>query len=165
MMKRAVNILGLSATIIAIIFTGGTSVAENQSGESQLNQDKFEKSPLNHLRADKNWRKEKFTEKLNLTSLQQEQVENIRSEYHPQIRSLRENIRSERQKLAEMMKNNQSEDDLRSQHAKIMDLDQQIHSLRFDSMLAIREVLTEQQRQQWAELMQEHKSRHRGKFR
>jgi Spy/CpxP family protein refolding chaperone len=162
-MKRAMNFLGLSATMIAIMFTGGTSVAENQLGESQLNQDKSENYPL--IKADKNWRKQKFTEKLNLTSLQQAQVENIRSEYHPQIRSLRENIRSERQKLAEMMNNNESEDNLRSQHTKIINLDQQIHNLRFESMLAIREVLTEQQRQQWAELMQEHKSRHRGKFR
>jgi Spy/CpxP family protein refolding chaperone len=77
---------------------------------------------------------------------------------------LREDISSERQKLADLMKTDDSTSILRSQHQKIIDLDQKMHNLRFEVMLEMREVLTMEQRQQWAESMQELKANRRARF-
>lgn len=93
--------------------------------------------------------------KLNLTTTQQNQIQNIKQKYQPEMSTLREQIETERDKLATMMQNNQSEANLRSQHQKIISLDQKIHNLRFESMLEMRNVLTPEQRQEFSELMNE----------
>lgn len=166
-MKKIINFWGITATVASINLGGNVLLAsETQLVEQQITPS--QSYPLIHLRADQNWgraQKGRFTEKLNLTSKQQAQVQNIRSQYQPKINSLKDNLRSERQKLAEMMKTNQPYDKLRSQHQKIMALDQQIHNLRFESMLEMREILTQQQRQEWAELMQEFRTGRRNRFR
>ncbi|RMD70652.1 MAG: hypothetical protein D6822_03850 [Cyanobacteria bacterium J149] len=64
-----------------------------------------------------------------------------------------------------MMRNNQSESQLRSQHQKIVTLDQQIHNLRFESMLEMRAVLTPEQRQEWANMMADRKMSRQGQNR
>ena len=166
-MKKIIHFLGISATLVTMGFVGNVLALEANLPQQQSNLVSQNNSNM-HLRADKNWRRErrqKFIEKLNLTSEQQTQVQNIRSQYRPQIQNLRENIRSERQKLADMIKTNDSYDNLRSQHERIIDLDQQIHSLRFESMLEMREVLTQEQIAQWADLMQERRANRRGQFR
>lgn len=93
--------------------------------------------------------------RLNLTTTQQNQMQTIKQKYQPEMSTLREQIETERQKLATMMQNNQSEANLRSQHQKIISLDQKIHNLRFESMLEMRNVLTPEQRQEFRQLMNE----------
>jgi len=93
--------------------------------------------------------------RLNLTTTQQNQMQSIKQKYQPEMSTLREQIETEREKLATMMQNNQSETNLRSQHQKIISLDQKIHNLRFESMLEMRNVLTPEQRQEFSELMNE----------
>ena len=86
-------------------------------------------------------------------------MQTIKSKYQPQIQTLREDISSEREKLAQMMVNNESTSNLRSQHQKILNLDQKMHNLRFEIMLEMREVLSAEQRQKWAESMENLKAR------
>lgn len=99
-----------------------------------------------------------FWQKLNLTNEQQKQMRVVKEKYKPQMSSLREQIQAEREKLATMMQGNQSESSLRSQHQKIVNLDQQIHNLRFESMLEMRSVLTMEQRQQFADMMDDRRA-------
>jgi len=106
---------------------------------------------------------EKLIEKLNLTADQRNKMAQIRSKYQPQFNSLRQQIRTERDTLSQMMRNNQSDTQMRSQHQKIVSLNQKIHNLRFESMLEMRNVLTPEQRQEWANMMGEGRmSRGRG---
>lgn len=98
---------------------------------------------------------ERLMGKLNLTNEQRNKMSDIRKKYEPQFSSLNEQLRNERETLREMMRTNQGENQLRSQHQKIVSLNQQIQSLRFESMLEMREVLTPEQRQEWANMMGE----------
>ena len=70
-------------------------------------------------------------------------------------------MRSKRQKLQEMMAGTATEKEIRSQHQQVVQLDQKMDNLRFESMLETRQVLTPEQRRQFAQLME----RHRGQFR
>lgn len=99
-----------------------------------------------------------FMEKLNLTTEQQQKMQSIRTKYQPQMDDIREEIRTEREKLRQMMTNNDSPDNLRSQHNKIASLNQRMGDLRFQSMLEMREVLTSEQRQQWNQMMEDKKA-------
>ena len=92
-------------------------------------------------------------------------MQEIRSKYKPQVEGLRENITGERSKLSQMMQENRSESELRRQHQKIVDIDRKIHNLRFEIMLEMREILTTEQRQKWAESMAEIQANRRGRFR
>ena len=98
---------------------------------------------------------EKLVERLNLTTEQRNQMAQIRNKYQPQFNNLTEQIRNERNTLSQMMRNNQDEAKMRSQHQKIVSLDQKIHNLRFESMLEMRNVLTPEQREEWASMMGE----------
>lgn len=98
-------------------------------------------------------RKDRLMEQLNLSSEQKQQMDAIRAKYQSQFESLASEIRAERTALNEMMRNNQSENNLRSQHQKITSLNQRMADLRFNSMLEMRAVLNPEQRQQWGEMM------------
>jgi len=96
---------------------------------------------------------DRLMERLNLTAEQQKQMESIRNKYQPQMTSLREQITVERDKMSTMLKNNDSQNNLRSQHQKISTMQEKMNNLRFESMLETREILTPQQRQQFSENM------------
>lgn len=106
---------------------------------------------------------DKLMEKLNLSAEQQQQIESIRSKYQPEIDNVKEQMQSEREKMSAMMKNNESQDNLRSQHQEIVALQQKMNNLRFESLLETREVLTLEQRQQFSQMMSERSSNWRGK--
>lgn len=108
---------------------------------------------------------ERLMKKLNLTSEQRNKIADIRSKYQPKFDSLNEQIRNEREILGEMMRTNQGENQMRSQHQKIVSLSQQIQNLRFESMLEMREVLTPEQRQEWANMMGKGRMSHGGRNR
>jgi Spy/CpxP family protein refolding chaperone len=97
----------------------------------------------------------RLLEQLNLTSEQQEVITQIQQKYAEQITQSKNTLRAERDKLQEMMTGNESTANIRSQHEKVVNLDRQLHNLRFESMLEMREVLTPEQRQQFASIMDE----------
>lgn len=100
---------------------------------------------------------DKLMEKLNLTTQQQQQMQSIRTKYQPEMDNIQEQMRGEREKMSTMMRNNESQNNLRSQHQKVSALQQKMNNLRFESMLETREILNTQQRQQFAEMMGERK--------
>jgi Spy/CpxP family protein refolding chaperone len=99
----------------------------------------------------------KLMEQLNLSDAQKQQMSAIRQKYQGQTQQLQDKIRSERQKLQDMMAGTASEAAIRSQHQQVNQLSQQMHNLRFESMLEMRQVLTPEQRRQFAQLMQQHR--------
>ena len=92
---------------------------------------------------------------LNLSEEQQNQLQTIRTDYQPRLIEQREQTAQAHQTLREMMQNNTSTEELRNQHEQVQALRQEMANLRFESMLEMREVLTPEQREQFAELMQE----------
>lgn len=106
-------------------------------------------------------KKDKLMEKLNLTSQQQQQMESIRSKYEPQINSIRQQMRTEREKMSTMMANSESQNSLRAQHQSITALNQKMQNLRFESMLEMQQILTPQQRQQFSQMMGERRGNNR----
>ncbi len=104
---------------------------------------------------------EKLIEELNLNDNQVQQLNAIRQKYRPQMQQLREQMQATRQELSQMMQGNTSTTDLRKKHQQVIDLDQKLHNLRFENMLAIREILTPEQRRQFAQLMEQRRANRR----
>ncbi|MBR8826364.1 MAG: Spy/CpxP family protein refolding chaperone [Gomphosphaeria aponina SAG 52.96 = DSM 107014] len=100
---------------------------------------------------------DRLLEQLNLTEEQKQQMEAIRQKYQEQISQNMENLRLAQQELQQMMTATNSNDSLRAQHQEILQLRQEVDTLRFESMLELREVLTPEQRHQFASMMQQHR--------
>ena len=103
----------------------------------------------------------RLMEQLNLSKEQKQQISTIRQKYQRQTQQLREEIRSERQKLQDMMAGTATEAEIRRQHPQVAQLNQTIHNLHFEGMLQTRQVLTPEQRRQFAQLMQQRRGQSR----
>ena len=99
-------------------------------------------------------RKEYFNifERLNLTVEQQQQIKQIHHQYKQQIRRKRNSLAKLQQQLSDMMVGTEPVESLRAKNQQVVLLRQEISTLRFESMLATREILTPQQRQKFREL-------------
>lgn len=100
-----------------------------------------------------------WIEQLKLTPEQQQKIEQIRTQSKPQFDQLREKMRQVHQELEQLMIGTASDNDIRAKHRQVLELKQQMAELRFEQMLAMRAVLTPEQRQQWATLMQQRKQK------
>ena len=109
--------------------------------------------------------KEQFTEQLNLSESQTQQLEAIRQKYWGQMEQLRKKIQPQKQELQNLMAGTADASAIRNQHAQLLSLRQQLGNLRFESMLEMREVLTPEQRRQFAQMMQQHRQQSRNRFR
>lgn len=98
---------------------------------------------------------DRWIEQLNLTADQQQQIAQIREQSQGELDSLQEQTREARDRMRELMSANASDGDLRNQHRQMQELHQRMGDLRFEQMLKIRGVLTEQQRQELSTQMQE----------
>ncbi|MCT7955006.1 Spy/CpxP family protein refolding chaperone [Laspinema palackyanum] len=99
--------------------------------------------------------KEGWLEQLNLTEQQQQEIQAIRDRYETQMQATRDQMRQNMERMGQMMGGNTSDNELRNQHNQILQARQQMGQMQFEQMLAIRNVLTPEQRQQFAQLMQE----------
>ena len=95
----------------------------------------------------------KFQE-LNLTPEQTQQIQTIESRYEDQMAQRKQAVRQAKQELVDLMAGTASESQVREKYRQVEALKQQVADIRFDSMLAMREVLTPEQRRQFAEGMQ-----------
>ena len=92
-------------------------------------------------------------QQLNLTVEQQQQIRQIHLSYRQQIRHKKNNIAQLQQQLSEMMVGTEPVELLRAKNKKLSILRQELGALRFESMLAIRKILTPQQRLKYKELV------------
>ncbi|MEL4894032.1 Spy/CpxP family protein refolding chaperone [Crocosphaera sp. Alani8] len=100
-----------------------------------------------------------FQQVLNLSDAQMQQLGAVRQKYRPQMQRLREQMQVKAQELNQMMQGNVSENELRRKHNEIVSVRQQMGNLRFESMLEMRNVLTTEQRQKLAQLLQQRRQR------
>jgi len=106
-------------------------------------------------------RRQRWIEKLNLSQEQKNQIAEIREKYRDRISPLREKYKSARQELRTMLNGTARDAQIRAKHREVVRLRQQLENLRFDSTLEMRNVMTVEQRQEFAKLMEERRQRHR----
>lgn len=94
-------------------------------------------------------------EKLNLTADQKQKIQAIRNQYKDQMAQRRETMRKSQQELMNLMSGTASENQIREKHRQVLAQGQQMAELQFDIMLAMRQVLTPEQRRQLAQMMQQ----------
>lgn len=96
-----------------------------------------------------------WVDELNLSAEQTEQIRTIRDQTRTDTTELRQQLRAAHQEMQTLMANDASADQLRNQHQEVQDLMQQLGDEHFDAMLAVRDVLTPEQRAQLTELQQQ----------
>jgi protein CpxP len=95
-------------------------------------------------------------DKLNLSADQKQKMQAVRTRYKDQISQQMQAVRQAGQELQTMMSSTTTNDtQMREQNTKIIGLRQKLEDVQFESMLAMREVLTPEQRSQLAQLMQQ----------
>jgi Spy/CpxP family protein refolding chaperone len=142
-----------SLIAVTILSLGSAAVLTNPNDLSAQAQPDF---PLAQ-RGDRN----RLVQELNLSQDQVQRLEAIRQQYKDRITQQKQALSQAQQELRTLMAGTGSANDIRSKYNQVKGLRQQLADTRFESMLAMREVLNPQQRQRFVELMQNR----RGKFR
>lgn len=152
MMLNKFSRLLLGATLVVFAFNPEKSWAKPMIMENEISQIQYlaQNTPP---KTEDEWGNRRLLTKLNLTTEQKDQIKKIQEKYKPQMKEVYSNLSLERNKLSEMMGSNQSVDSIRTQHQKVVALDQKAHNLRFESMLEIRSTLTPEQRKEFAMTM------------
>ena len=95
-------------------------------------------------------------DQLNLSAEQKQKMQGVRDRYKEQVSQRMQAVRQARQELETMMSGTTANvSQIRDKHRQIMGLTQQLQELRFENTLAMREVLTPEQRTQLSQLMQQ----------
>ena len=95
-------------------------------------------------------------DKLNLSADQKQKMQAVRDRYKDQVSQRMQAVRQARQELETMMSGTTANvSQIRDKHRQIIGLTQQLQELRFENTLAMREVLTPEQRTQLSQLMQQ----------
>jgi Spy/CpxP family protein refolding chaperone len=97
----------------------------------------------------------KWINQLNLTQEQKQKLQAIQSTYKNEIFQRQQAVNQANKELREMMVSNASADKIRRKHTQVQQLRQQLEETRLNSMLAMRDVLTSEQRSKLAQLMQQ----------
>ncbi len=111
---------------------------------------------------DQHW--DRFLQQLNLTPDQAQKVQAIRDQYNLDLAQRRQALKQAKQELQDLMVSTASEDQVREKHSQVETLEQQLRSVGFEQMLAIRQVLTPEQRTQAAEIIQKRQEDFRNRF-
>jgi Spy/CpxP family protein refolding chaperone len=98
-------------------------------------------------------------QKLNLTPDQKSKMQALRKEKQNQTESLKTEIDAKRDAFHALMKSDASEAEIRKAHAALQALHQKMADLNFENLLAIRAILTPEQRKE----MQAHMSEQGGR--
>ena len=96
----------------------------------------------------------KVLKQLNLSSEQLQKLKAIRDRDLPKIKELAEQSRQANKELRDLLAGTESSDVIRAKHNQVLNLQQELRKLHFERMLAMREILTPQQRSQLNEIMQ-----------
>ena len=93
-------------------------------------------------------------QQLNLSSSQKQKIEQIHNRYKQQIRKKKHNLSLLQKQLSDLMVGTESVESIRAKNQQLVNLRHEIGELRFESMLATREILTPQQRLKFREIIE-----------
>jgi len=124
----------------------------------------FSDTPWLAQREARGGRGERWLQQLDLSPQQQQQLSAIRQKYKSQIDALRQQLRANQAELRQLMASDMDNTaSIRAKHDQITGLRQQLDQLRFESMLESRDILSPEQRQQLAQLMNSRRAKWQNK--
>lgn len=98
---------------------------------------------------------ERVMERLNLSAEQRQQLQSIRQKYAGQTEKLETDLRTQQGELRQLMGGAADKETIRKKHNQVTQIRQKLGDLRFEMMLENREILTPQQRQEFAQMAEE----------
>ena len=108
--------------------------------------------------------RDSFLQELNLTPQQMQQMRAMQARYKPQISQRAQAMRQAKQELASLISSTTaSTSQITAKNQQVEQLAQQIRQLKFESMMAMREIMTPEQRTKFAQLMQQRRQNHQNR--
>jgi Spy/CpxP family protein refolding chaperone len=98
----------------------------------------------------------RWIDQLNLRSDQARRIEAIQDRYRDRIEERRRTMQQALETLRNLMAGDTTTQTIRGQYRQVESLRQELAELQFERVLAIREVLTPQQRSQLVQIMEQH---------
>lgn len=102
---------------------------------------------------------DKLIQKLDLTPEQSTQVNTIQEESKQTAETLKQQMRSQHEKMKSLLVSEANEAEIRTQYQETQKLHQQLSNNRFETILKLREVLSTEQKAKLTELMEKHRGR------
>ncbi|MCA6553472.1 MAG: Spy/CpxP family protein refolding chaperone [Pseudanabaena sp.] len=99
----------------------------------------------------------KVLKQLNLTLEQLQKLKAVRDRDQKQIRELGQKLRQTNKELQDLLAGNEGSDVIRAKHKQVIELQRELQNKHFERMLAMREVLTPQQRRQLKDIMEKNR--------
>ena len=143
MLRRRISVLAL----ILLSAGGALTLARPRIQWSQLDAQAQQSPPVHSQR-------QGLIQELNMTPAQIRQMQAIRKQYKDQIAQRAAQLRQAQRELQVLIASTDSGDKVRQKHDQVKALQQQLGDLRFESMLATRQVLNPDQRRKFVERMQ-----------
>lgn len=100
----------------------------------------------------------RMLKQLNLSTEQLQKLKEIRDRDLTRIRELAQQSRQANTELRDLLAGSESSDVIRAKHNQALNLQQELRKQHFERMLAMREILTPQQRSKLNEIMQKDRS-------
>jgi periplasmic protein CpxP/Spy len=149
---RSLLVLGAVSSIL-IPLSNHIAVAQNNQSSIIRQQPRLiAQEPPEGGRGYGSKQRKDFMKDLNLSSEQQTKIKAIRDQNKQDTQGLREQLKTLHQQMKSLGVNS-TDDQLRQQHEQVKNLRQQLEDKRFEEMLAIRKVLTPEQRAKLAQKM------------
>ena len=98
--------------------------------------------------------KPRWIQELNLSQDQVDKIKEIRDRYQDQILERKQAYNQAIQELRSLISSTASKEIIRAKHQQVQSIKQQLEKLNFDSIMAIREILTPDQLRQFDDLLQ-----------
>lgn len=153
----------LSLTFISAIIINNSWKLVNAAPLPQADY-RFESSPEKVILADnsleivKQSEPQNLLQQLNLTAEQRQKINQIHQKYKQQMSKKRHALALLQQQLSDMMVGTEAIESIRNKNQQLVNLRQEIGALRFETMLATREILTLQQRKKFRTLVESQES-------
>ncbi|MCY7333085.1 MAG: Spy/CpxP family protein refolding chaperone [Pseudanabaena sp. CAN_BIN31] len=104
----------------------------------------------------------KVLKQLNLSTEQLQKLKAIRDRDLARIRELSQQSRQANKELRDLLAGTENSDVIRAKQTQVLALQQELQNKHFEQMLAMREILTPQQRSQLNEIMQKNRPNRNG---
>ena len=99
----------------------------------------------------------RMLKQLNLSTEQLQKLKTIRERDLVRIRELAQQSRQANKELRDLLAGSASSDTIRTKHDQVLNLQQELQKQHFERMLAMREILTPQQRSQLHDILQKNR--------
>lgn len=106
----------------------------------------------------------RWIQELNLTPEQTQRMRQVQNQFKDRMMQNQSAFRQANQELQTMLAGNASENEIRAKHRQVESIRQQLEQVRFESMLAMREILTPEQRRLMAQRMQNRRPNNRNRL-